>query len=492
MKKLLIILLLFSAEVMAQNYHYSLDRPNTTNEEDPVEEEEEEQTPPADPASYTYLFTEQARSVLKQRFETDYVTASGFSSDFSHVKSVLPGFLANPSRYRPYFGVSENISEHGELIHMAALYAYAMEDVDVANVIAQELLETCNSSDLNHSFWYGGYNFSNQYSLFVQTAKAKKLKDSYYLVKGLENVLSQQDHTTIDQWFADYKEHVKNWFVPHAEKYIGTNWENEGIKMARPEGIYPSAHGDPLPLDDRNGNPMTEYGAAWFQDLFNNRVLDNVAYLHSWAVYNEDMALEHYTREFFKLVIKYGSWPDGTFWELIRNKPSDNTLGVFYTNVSLTSLVYMAHLDSQANHFPADKLYDYRTTGGIVQGSTNLTDAPYAGGTTTDGVTQKSLKNIILGQSKYLRNSSNGGWNDQRFNNGAPVSTVGKRQNSVLAAIANIHYKDQALKDYYLYNTARGYPSKVTIYEGWGKIEDYGAWANFIIGGAWMEQENNF
>ncbi len=468
------------------------ENPEETPEEENPEEEEEEQTPPEEESSYTFLFTEQARNVLKQRFETDYVTGSGFTSDFNHIKGILPEFMGDPSRYRPYFGLAEDISEHGELIHMAALYAYAMEDVEVANAVASELLGTCNSSDLSDSFWSAGYNFSTEYSLFVQTAKAKKLKDSYYLVKGLQTVLSQQDQNTVQKWFADYKDHVANWFIEYVERYVGTNWENQGISKAAPEGIFPEAHGDPFPLDDSNGNPMEEYGASWFQNLFNNRILDNVAYLHSWAVYNEDMVLEHYTREYFKLVIKYGSWSDGTFWELIRNKPSDNTLGVYYTNVSLTSLVYMAHLDSQANHFPGDKLYDYQTTEGIIKGSTNITTEPYAGGSTTDGVTQKSLKGIIIGQSKYLRNSANGGWNDLRFNNGAPVSTVNKRQNSVLAAIANIHYKDQALKDYYMYNTAAGYPGKVAIYEGWGKVEDYGGWGNLIIGGAWMEQENNF
>ena len=440
----------------------------------------------------SYLFTTEAKNTLKERFETDYVSGSGFTSDFKHIKDGLSDFLSNPSRYRPEFGIAENIPNDGEIVHMVGLYAYAMDDIDVANVVASELLGIINMNDLKDSFWNNTHKFSTEYSLFIQTAKAKKLKDTYYLINEIQDVLTQEDKNIIEKWFKDYKDLVLNWFVPYVERYAGFNWQNQGISTAYPEGLYPIEHGDPHPIQDKNGNDLLDYSVSWFQNIFSNRVLDNVSYLHSWAVYNNDVDLEYYTREYFKAVIKYGTWSDGTFWELIRNKPTDNTLGVFYTNVSLTSLVYMAHLDAQANHYPNDKLYDYNTVEGILHGSTNLTEKPYPGGSTTDGVTEKNLKIIILAQSKYLRSSENGGWNDVRYNNNLPMSTVNKRQNSVIAAVANLYYKDQDIKDYYLYNTSVGYPNKVTIYEGWGRNEDYGAWGNFVIGGAWLEQEHNF
>lgn len=457
-----------------------------------IEEEIGNDTIPDVVDNYTYLFTDQAKNTLKERFETDYVTGSGFTSDFKYIKDGLSGFLSDPGKYRPEFGIAQDIPNKGEIIHMVGLYAYAMDDLETANVVANELLETINMNDLNDPFWDINHKFSTDYALFIQTAKAKKLKDTYYLVKGLQDVLTESDKNAIENWFKDYKNVVLNWFADYIDRYFGSNWENDGLTTAYPEGLYPFEAGNPYPLQDSNGNNMVEYGVSWFQDHFSNRMLDNVSYLHSWAVYSEDMDLEHYTREYFKAALKYGTWSDGTFWELLRNKPSDNTLGVFYTNISLTSLVYMAHLDAQANHFPNDKLYDFKTTDGILNGSTNLTANPYAGGSTTDGVTEKSIKTLIMGQSKYLRNSASGGWNDLRYNNGSPMSTVNKRQNSVIAAIANIYYKDQDLKDYYLYNTSAGYPAKVAIYEGWGVIEDYGGWANLIIGGAWLEQENNF
>jgi len=439
-----------------------------------------------------YLFTNEAKNTLKERFETNYITGSGFTSDFKEIKDGLSQFLASPSMYRPIFGSDPIISSDGKALHMTALYAYAMDDVEIANVIAEEILNTFINNSLADPFWTTSPNFSTDNSLFIQSAKIKKLKDSYYLTKDIQNTLTDEEHETIKKWLSDYKDLVWAWAKPRFEGYWGKDWQNVGFTTFFPEGLYPSGVADPYPLKDSNGNNMVSYGMSWAQNSFNNRAIDNIAYLHSWAVTNEDLTLEHYCREYFKNTIRYGVFSDGTFWELIRNTPNDNTLGVFYTNVSLTGLVYMAHIDALHNHFPDDKLYDFKTTEGILNGSTNLTVDPYLGGSTSDCETEKSLKTLIIGQSKYLRNSLDGGWNDIRFNNNLPMSTVNKRQNSVIAAIANLYYKDQNLSDYYLYNTAIGYPNKVTIYEGWGFIEDYGAWGNFIIGGAWMEQETNF
>ncbi|MRI00188.1 hypothetical protein GH721_06515 [Kriegella sp. EG-1] len=442
--------------------------------------------------NYSYLFTAQAKTILQQRFDNEYVTGPGFTSDFTRIKEALPSFLANPSQYRPVFGSDPNIPSEGEILHMAALYAYAMNHEEVANVVATEILTTLIENKLSDPFWNTNPNFSAENDLFIQTAKVKKIKDSYYFIKIIQNILTDSEKLLITNWLAEYKDLVWAWAKPRLEGYWGNNWQNVGLTTFLPEGLYPSGIADAYPIKDSNGNAITDYGMSWAQDHFSNRTIDNITYLHAWAVTNNDGELEHYCREYVKNVIKYGTFSDGTFWELIRNDSSDNTRGVYYTNVSLTGIVYMAHIDAMSNNFPNDRLYDFTTTIGIENWSTNLTQNPYPGGSTTDGLTQKSIKTLLIGQSKYLRTAANGGWADLRFNNGSSMSTVNKRQNSVLAAIANLYYKEQELKQYYMYDTSVGYPTKVTIYEGWSVIEDYGAWGNFIIGGAWFEQEQNF
>ncbi|WP_158847882.1 Ig-like domain-containing protein [Algibacter sp. L1A34] len=439
-----------------------------------------------------YLFTAEAKKTLKQRFENDYVTGVGFSSDFTLIKNNIPSFLANPTLYRPIYGESPVYQKERQILSHSAMYAYALDNEEVANAVVIEILATIKANDLTTSY-YNNINIREMSAYMIQSSSIKKMKDSYSLTKNVQNVLTDSETVLIDTWFSRYKDILYTWFRSYTEVYWGEDWDVNGLTHFWPEGLYPLGSAAVNPIEDANGNPDLNYTMAWAQDVFNNRILDTLIYLESWAVSNNDLEIEHFCREFFKVVIKYGTFSDGSFWELIRNKSDyDNTIGVFYTNVSLTTLVSMAHLDAMANHFPDDKLYDYATTEGIIQGSTNITTNGYAGSSTTDGITQKSLKTLILGQSNYLRSFVYGGWNDIRFYNGAPLSTVGKRQNSVLAAMANLYYKDIDLKDYYLYNTSVGYPAKIQISEGYGLPEDYGSWGNLIVGGAWFEQENNF
>lgn len=466
---------------------------NPIEEEDnPIEEEEVLN-------SSTFLFTDQAKAELRRRIENGYSAGSGFLNDFSSISSEVTSFMNDPDQYRAHFGEFEVIPVEGGSLHRSALYAYALDDVNVANAIATEILGTFNDNSLTTNFWLNtaaNSHWGNEYSLFVQSAKVKKLKDSYYLIKNLQDVLTTSEKNTIAQWFSDYKDLAYAWAFERFNTLWGTGWETNGFSTFHHEEIYHDTPGlsTPYPIENSDGSVNYDYVMTLAQDAFSNRILDHMSYLHSWAVTNDDINLQIFCREYFKNAIRYAVFSDGTFWELIRNTNSynDNTLGVFYTNVTLTGFVYMAHIDAMSNNFPNDRLYDFETTDGILEGSTTITTNPYPGSSTTDGVTLKSLKTVLKAQSNYLRSSANGGWNDTRYYDGAPMSTVGKRQNSVLAAIANLYYKDQDLKDYYLYNTSVGYPVKVPIGEGWGGNEDYGAWQNLIVGSAWFEQENNF
>ena len=237
------------------------------------------------------------------------------------------------------------------------------------------------------------------------------------------------------------------------------------------------------------------------QDSYNNRNWDVVGYIHSWAVENNDLEKAIFARQFFKSWITFASFSDGTLAEMWRNIDRDPSLGVFYGWISVGAAVQMAHEDAIANHFPNDRLYDFKTTNGILNGSTDLTDDPYVGGSTTDNISEKSLFGILIAQSNYLRSTADGGWNDSRFfklsdNSIVPLSTVGLRQPSTIPAIANLYYKSQALKDLYLYNTDVGYPEKAIISEGFlagtGFNEDAGPWGNLIMGGIWLEAEDYF
>ena len=449
-----------------------------------------------------YLFTNQAKNELKRRFENGYSTGAGFTDDISRTLANVTIFRANPSISRPTFGENPNnmgTSDRQTLYH-SALYAYAIDDVSLANLISTELLATVQANNMNSTFWAGVANFNTNLvhvsSYHLQAAEIKKMKDSYYLIKNLQNNLTHANKITIEAWFADFGGIVRAWVDDFFDIYWGSDWENRGFTKFYGEDLYTETeYSTAYPVEDVNGIPDLDYVMTGAQNQFNNRYIELINFLYSWSISAGDIETEFICREYFKSLIKYGLFSDGSFWELTRNQNiyNINELGVWYSFSTLSAMVGMAHLDAMTNHFPNDRLYDYKTTEGVVKGSTTITFNPYKGSSTTDGTTLKSLKSFIIGQSNYYRSSANGGWGDARFYDGSPLNMQGfsERDYSIPQAIANLYYKDQNLKDFYLYNTAVGYPVKDPFNDGAFNGED-GNIGTSILGGAWFEQEGNF
>lgn len=451
--------------------------------------------------NHNYLYTVQAKNILKNRFELGYVAGTGFPDDITKTINNSIIFAENPSEFRPIIGSNPYVPADGQTLHTTAIYAYAVDDIKLANIVAKEILEIVESNDLYTPYWNNSksYRWDTDNQLWIQTAKVKKIKDSYFFIEKVQTLLTNDDKYLIKSWLNRYANLAYNAIKPRLEMYLGFNWETLGESKFLPEGIYPG--GIENPIQDYYGNDLDNYTMAWAQDIYNNRQWDAINYIHSIAIINNDIEKEIWSRQFFKSFLKFGVFPDGTLAEMWRNTESDVTKGVFYGWLTTGGAVQMAHVDAMANHFPNDRLYDYQTTDGIYNESTNLTKSGYAGASTTDGQTNKNLLLVLKGQSNYLRNKNNGGWNDQRFyrksdNSIEPLSTIGVRQPSSIPAMANLYYKSQDLKDFYLYNTSVGYPEKINISEGYLAIisgsEDMGPWGTLIMGSAWFEQEVNF
>jgi len=439
------------------------------------------------------VYTSSARLQLQLRFDNGYVTGSGFSDDITRAINGKDSFLAAPSTGRPTYGDTFGINSSRQIIHYAALFAYAYNDVTVANAVMSEFLATVNANDMSDPFWATAPNFGIDWDLWLQSASMKKMKKSYELLKDLQTTLNASELTQIETFINDYAAHAQVWIDAYYDVYWGAGWETNGISSFLGENLYSptDVSNTSFPIEDVNGDPVLEYTVAGAQNNFNNRIASTVSFLHSWSIYESNSTYENLTREWFKNCIRYALWPDGTFFELQRNKNTFNinALGVLYSFSTLSEMVQMAHFDAMAQNYPNDKLYDFETTEGLVNGSTNITTNPYLGGSTTDGTTLKSLKTFILGQAKYY----NGGWSPQRYYGGSPLDMTGtsERDYSIPQAVANLYYKDQDIEDFYKYNSAAGYPTKDSYLDGSYEGSD-GVMGTFLLGASWFELENTF
>lgn len=444
------------------------------------------------------LYTNQAKNVLKERFENGYILGPNFKDDISETILKASDFAANPSAFRPNMTANpEPSNSDGHYFHTTALYAYAIDSVALANVVATELLATVNANNLYTSFWKNSETarWDSDFIGWILAAKVVKYEDSYHFIKDLNTVLSTAEKAAIEDWFERFIYLAFTATKSRIENSLGAGWNtNEpffnfsSVSTWRP-AVY-----------DSNGDPL-DYIGTYPQDIFNNRWMDIIGASHHWAVINNDIEMEAYCRAYFKAYFKYGVFSDGTTYEIMRNNDGNHVSGVDYGWSTTEILTLMCHTDAMANHFPNDRLYDYTTSEGILNGSTNLSQFAWAGSSTTDGVTEKGLLKMIKAQAKYLRSEADGGWNDIKFykkqsdNSLVPLDSEGKIQPSTIAAIANLYYKEQDLVDLYTYNTSVGYPVKQSIHTGsmapkWDK--DVGGNGNMIIGSAWYGQENNF
>lgn len=443
------------------------------------------------------LLPHRAKIELKRRFEKGYIAGPGFNDDVTQAISFAEDFLANPGEHRPVFGdTNEEINRKGHSLHTTAIYAYAFDDVKMANAVAEELLAIVNSNDLYSPYWNTSNSIrwdSTNDQLWVQCSKSKKMKDSYDFVRGLQTVLSDSDKNHIEMWFKRFAELAFAGVKGRIDSaFFGAGWDaNRFTKKFYTGRVFRNGEGEAI--QNQEGDNL--FVMAEPQDVYNNRHWDILGYIHSWAVSNNHLEMEEYVRNFFKVFLKYGVFPDGTLWEMRRNSNTNAYAGMGYSWITTGAVVLIAHMDALAGHFPNDLLYDYKTTEGVVKGSTTISDTPYEGTSTTDGITEKSLLTLLKANSNYLRSEANGGWNDIRFYETTPLNSEGTDQPSAIPAMANLYYKDQDLVDLYMYDTTKGYPPKKSISGGymagvWDK--DSGSWGNMIFGSIWYGQEGNF
>ncbi|GAL71328.1 hypothetical protein JCM19302_1005 [Jejuia pallidilutea] len=277
-----------------------------------------------------YMFTYQAKNQLRERFTNGYILGPGFSDDIDKVKEFTSRFLSNPSEYRPKFGESGNLPPRGQYLHTSAIYAYVMDDVTLANAIANEIIETVKNNSLNTAFWNNSnvLRWDTENALWIQTSKIKKLLDSYYFVKYLQTSLTNEDVSTIESWFNRFSDLAYRALKDRLEIYLGNNWDTKGESKFIHNGLYPSLGSTSTanPVQDANGNDLKQFTMSWAQDIYNNRQWEYVAYIHSVAVKNNDWERENWARQFVKSFIKYAVFADGTMAELWRNRDDDPTV----------------------------------------------------------------------------------------------------------------------------------------------------------------------
>lgn len=475
------------------------------------------------PISFDHtLWTEQQRLEVKARLDAgDYRPNSNtnFSNYVSTITTEKDAFVADPavSRYLsistgtpiPAWGYeytgdpAQVLSEEPkpgdntgiDYIFKAAVWAWAYEDVSIANQIANEIL--WHASNANYDFGNTAKFLRtrtidvNPY--FVQAAWIEKYHTIWHeVVKQLESTLTAGEITTIDNWFADAADWLYNAAGVHLDLYMGNDWEN--LNVAESVGIE---FLDSTPLENSGGTPYSEWAVSAWQESMNNRVFDAVSYVHAYGIEHNNSTYRQFGTAFFKLNMQYMVYLNGIMAEIKRTTDAAPNLGVQYIHICITGLVMIAHAEQaawyngkiQANGWTRENLYTYSTTAGHENGVSYNGHGPYLGGSTTDGVTQKNLLMVLQGITKFFRSPANGGFNPPFYRNSVLIDATTSKF-PVPYQMANAFYNNQTVFEHSVMDASAGLPSGTMDLQGTFGVE-VGSWGKLFGGPVmWAEMEN--
>ncbi len=346
----------------------------------------------------------------------------------------------------------------------AAVHAWLTNDQTKAGLVLDKLLEYANADELDFSNGTATYTSNSKHGTFVRfeandfvnpwfelIAWMDRNLEAYALIRDMNVSITINEQNILNEWFYYANEWAKACMRLRTSIRIGGDWENGNYQdTAYNQFFNPSSTRSNPYLEDQNGNPLNAYEFNQAQGL-SNVGWEFVVYIGNYGVhFNETDAktLSQKLFEFFFIQIM----PDGNTMEMVRGYNARPDWGVFYSLITLGSIVRFANTHAVAveNGLPGvtdrGKYYDWTTTLGMEDIIPN-----YATAGTGDG-TPKGLQMHMTALSNFFATRTGNGWDPVFKLNNQVIDGDNHYHYRNPAAIANAYYNDSNLEDWYKSN----------------------------------------
>ncbi|PQJ15214.1 immunoglobulin-like domain-containing protein [Aureicoccus marinus] len=455
------------------------------------------------------MFTPVMIDSIKRRFESGWTSpkANAFNDDFALMieKSndfnqnpdinewdnftAINGVLTNDSAPTPQFGVRDEI-------HFAALHAFILRQFPessqqasiLSNKVANKILAYARSQNQPAGLDSEGI-FTSPY-MFI-ALRLCKLIDSYYLVEGISN-LSNSEKTEIENWFRNWHFFFKQQHDFVNSTIFGPNWINGDYRLT-------DWVSNPIDPNQLRTNPINGRIANTAQQAGLNNVRAHIAdFVHLGGLYFNDSEAKQMSFEWFKMLLRFNHYSDGTSAEMVRANISNQQQGLGYTGINLTAVMKMAlshkvaEINDLAGATNGDEYFEYSTSEGFSSFST----LNGFGGTDTAGGI-KSLISIVKNFFDYSRMNGGQGHQPPRVYEGTTVNAAGTLVNFTngelmdrgsdmnhrpLASILDLYYNDEEVSAAVINDASYGYTQSglTTGSTGGYPYGLNGAWNTFL------------
>ena len=430
------------------------------------------------------MFTPVMIDSIKQRFASGWNAPkpNAFNDDFALMIEKSNEFSQNPnidqwdnfnvnngvltvsSAPTPQFGVRDQI-------HFAALHAFILRQFpessqqasELSNKVANKILDYARSQNQPNGLNPEG-TFTSPY-MFI-ALRLCKLMDSYYLVEGISN-LSNSEKVEIENWFGNWHSFYKELHDYVNTTVFGPNWMNGDYRLTdwirspiAPNQVRTN------PINGRIGNTAQQAGL--------NNVRAHIAdFVHLGGLYFNDAEAKQMSFEWFKMLLRFNHYADGTSAEMVRAYISNQQQGLGYIGINLTAVMKMAlsHKVAEINGLEGanngDEFFEYSTS----EGFSSFSALDGYGGTDTSGGT-KSLISIVKNFFDYSRMDGGQGHQPPRFYEGTTVNSSGTQvsftggqlmdrgsdmNHRPIAAILDLYYNDDEVNAAVINDASYGY-----------------------------------
>ncbi len=429
-----------------------------------------------------------------QRLELQYRIANGWTDpdgDFINTITRMvvekDAFVANPASTRftntdnniPYRYGDELPNQQAEFDHAptpdnvagilypfsASDWGWAMGDVSIANLLFTELLWHARETNLdfgNQSKWPRN-RYADRFPYVLIAGYVHKWEWSWYdYIKQLQTIGTAGEVSEIETWFSDAAAWAYALNDTNMTLLMGPDWENENFSLSVGWG-----NSKATVLEDVNGNDHTEFATSDGADaISNNRIWSGRGLFHAHGLATGNETYRRAAVNTVKFSLKYSTFPNSIGMEINRTLPAPNqNLGLSYLMEVLNGMFWIAWQEETAwengvitsNGLVREQLFDYSTTDGLLSGQTYF-GRVFAGGSTTDGTTEKSILSFGLAINNFYKSAANGGWPTPYYSFGSAITGADKKFPSVFGAI-NTYYNNQEMYDHSIMSDAAGLPS---------------------------------
>jgi len=301
------------------------------------------------------FYTPAELAVWRTRAEVGpYKTKSDFvinsPDEWNRMVSFKNDFMNNPGQSLIKKPFGEFHDKHHKIL-AAAFVALVKDNPTIAEQVKKQLFAQRNQVTA------ADFNFTKHHG-FHEANWITRLLFSYDYIK---HYLTVEERQQLEKWFLDFAIYFKNNVHDALRNYFPNRLAGDYSVRGGVANTGGYTNGEYAFIDE-NGKPKNQI--YWIGHEYNNRIASKAKYATLTGIMLDNQELIKHGKVFFKEMIMFGVFPDGTMAEYERNGDygAPQTGAMYYGSLNIETLINIAEALRRKGD---NSMYQYKTSSGL-------------------------------------------------------------------------------------------------------------------------------